>query len=340
VSVLSKGSALFCVFVCLSFSPHAIPQTVGHSVVDVSGIVFSESGSRRIAYALVRLCGEDQRALQELSTGDSGEFEFQGLQRGHFMLQVRALGFELSEVAVDLSFVSTHGLSIFLKPAKNSAANIPVGPTVSAHELSMPQRARELVAAGEEKFYTGKNPEKALRDFQSAVSEAPAYYEAYHQIGLVYLALQKPAEAEKSFRKSVELSHGEYANADILLSSLLLDRGDTVNGEPLLKNGLALNPDSWMGQYLLGKQELSRGNYSAALQSARQAVRLAPDKLLPHRLLAILYLQQKDYPALLKELDAYIALDPNSPAGVRAKELRGQAQQALSGLAPTTVGEK
>jgi tetratricopeptide (TPR) repeat protein len=172
------------------------------------------------------------------------------------------------------------------------------------------------------------------------VSSAPAYYEAWHQIGLVYLSLRKPAEAERNFRKSVELSHGGYADADIALSSLLLDRGDTTNGEPLLQHGLALNPGSWMGQYLLGRLQLSRGDLRAALQSARQATRLAPDKPLPHRLLAILYLQQKDYSALVEELDTYIALDPNSPAGIRAKELRGQAQQALDTSAPTAVAEK
>lgn len=338
--MLSKGSALFCVLAYLFFASDASSQIAGHFAINVSGIVFSENENQRIPYASVRLCGDDRHYLQELSTNDSGEFEFQGLHPGHFVLQVRATGFETSEVAFDLSSISTHGLSISLKRAKISSGSTLVGLTVSAHELSMPQRARELMASGERKFYGEKNPERALRDFQFAVSSAPAYYEAWHQIGLVYLSLRKPAEAERNFRKSVELSHGGYADADIALSSLLLDRGDTTNGEPLLQHGLALNPGSWMGQYLLGRLQLSRGDLRAALQSARQATRLAPDKPLPHRLLAILYLQQKDYSALVEELDTYIALDPNSPAGIRAKELRGQAQQALDTSAPTAVAEK
>jgi hypothetical protein len=41
-------------------------------------------------------------------------------------------------------------------------------------------------------------------------------------------------------------------------------------------------------------------------------------------------LQQKDYPALLQDIDQYLKLDPDSPAGVRAKELREQVQQIMA----------
>ncbi len=47
----------------------------------------------------------------------------------------------------------------------------------------MPKAARDLVDSGKEKLYAGKNPQKALSDFESAVAKAPGYYEAYYQIG-------------------------------------------------------------------------------------------------------------------------------------------------------------
>jgi regulator of sirC expression with transglutaminase-like and TPR domain len=49
-----------------------------------------------------------------------------------------------------------------------------------------------------------------------------------------------------------------------------------------------------------------------------------------YRLLSNIHLQQKDYPALLQDIDQYLKLDPDSPAGVRAKELREQVQHIMA----------
>jgi len=48
-----------------------------------------------------------------------------------------------------------------------------------------------------------------------------------------------------------------------------------------------------------------------------------------YRLLAVAHLQDKNYNALKADLDNYIRLDPDSPAGVRAKELRAQVEKQL-----------
>jgi len=142
--------------------------------------------------------------------------------------------------------------------------------------------------------------------------------------------MQNLADAEKNLRRSVELSRSEYPDADIALGSLLVDHGDPANGEPLLRRGLELFPRSWVAHYELARIELARGHVETARQSAKHAESLAPNKPLPHRLLAIIAFQEKDYRALLEELDAFIALEPNSPAGMRAREIRAQTQETLA----------
>jgi hypothetical protein len=311
----------------------AFSQVGSHSSASLSGILFSEGGNRRIANASVRLTSAGQSSSQEFVTGDSGEFAFQGLPPGHFILQIRATGFDPLEKPVDLSFSSEHGLSIFLKPTGNPNGDVADAPSVSIHELSMPAAVRELVASGKRKFYVQKNPQAGLKDFQAAVAKAPRYYEAYHQIGLAYLALQDLAGAENNLRKSVELSHGEFPDADIALGSLWADHGDPARGEPLLRRGLQLFPRSWIALYELATIEYARGDLHSARLSAQQAESLAPQQPLPHRLLAILDLREKDYPALLEELDAFIAIEPDTPAGLRAKELRAQTQKSLEAAA-------
>jgi Flp pilus assembly protein TadD len=320
-----------CLFFCL---PCRVSSQAGsHSSASLSGVLFSEGGNQRIGNAVVRLGSEDQSSWRESVTNDSGEFTFQGLPPGHFILQIRASGFDSLDRTVDLSFAPEHGLAIFLKATKNPDGQPSSAPSVSVHELSMPEAARELLASGKRKFYFEKNPQGGLRDFQSAVAKAPGYYEAYHQIGLAYLSLNDLAGAEKSLRKSVELSHGEFPDADIALGSVLADHGDAADGEALLRRGLELFPRSWIGHYELATIEYARGDLPTARQSAQQAKSLAPKQPLPHRLLAIIDLKEKNYPALLEELDAFIALEPGSPAGIRAKELRAQTQKTLEATA-------
>jgi tetratricopeptide (TPR) repeat protein len=320
-----------CLFFCLPC--RICSQTGSHSSASLSGFLFSEGANQRIGNAVVRLSSEGQSSWQESVTNDSGEFTFQGLQPGRFVLQIRASGFDPLERPLDLSSAPERGLAIFLKPAKNPNGQPASAPSVSVHELSMPGAARELLASGKRKFYFEKNPQGGLRDFQSAVTKAPDYYEAYHQIGLAYLSLSDLAGAEKSLRKSVELSHGEFPDADIALGSLLADHGNPADGEALLRRGLELFPRSWIGRYEMATIEYARGDLPTARQSAQQAKSLAPNQPLPHRLLAIIDLQERNYPALLEELDAFIALEPGSPAGIRAKELRARTQKTLEATA-------
>ena len=83
--------------------------------------------------------------------------------------------------------------------------------------------------------------------------------------------------------------------------------------------------------------DLDRGRIEPALAAAQTAERLAPQQAVVYRLLAVIYLRQKDYASLLSALDSYITLDPNSPAGTRAKELRAQAAQELAKSPESTV---
>jgi tetratricopeptide (TPR) repeat protein len=201
---------------------------------------------------------------------------------------------------------------------------------VSAHELSMPEKARNLVASGVRELVRDKNPQGALKEFESAIAKSPGYYEAYYLAGVAYLCWQKQGEAERYLRQAVELSQEKYPEADIALGTMLLDRGDVSGGEGLLRYGLQLNSNSWQGLYALGKLEASRGRLLPALAAAQKAALLAPQKPVLHRLLALIHLHQKNYPALLIDLNAYIQLDPDSPTGAWAKELREETQRQLA----------
>jgi predicted Zn-dependent protease len=300
----------------------------------LNGVVYSEATNQRIAHASVWLCDDGGTRMMASVTTDTGEFAFPGLHAGAYILKITAPGFIPLELNVDVNFGTEHGISIFLKPEGKSPKEQSNDTSISAHELSMPLAARKFANSGKKKLYAGNNAEGAMRDFEAAVAKAPDYYEAYYQLGMACLSLQKSADAEKNLRTSVSLSNQTYPDAVLALAILLLGRHDSGAGEPLLRRGLELNPNSWVGYYELGKLELYRMHLEPALDAAQRAESLAPQQPKVYRLLSLIHLRQKNYQAALADLDSYIRLDPDSPEGKTAKQIRVDTQRQLETLHP------
>lgn len=328
--MLRGNLPLFCLMVLVG-AGFAGQTAVAESIV---GVVYSEGSNERIAHASVWLFTAGGIPVADAVTTDRGEFAFNNVPSGPCVMKIAADGFAPLEMDITADFHSSTGISIFLRPAKRSASEAPGDSAISAHELSMPASARKLADSGKKKLYASQNPEAALHDFQSAVAKAPDYYEAYYQIGMIYLALKNPAEAEANLKKSVDLSNQSYAEALLALAIFQLGRRNAADGEPLLRRGLELNPNSWVGQYELGKLELYRMHLDPALDAARKAEALAPDQPKVYHLLSLIHLRQKNYQAVVADLDAYIKLDPDSADGQTAKEIRADAKRKLDNSHP------
>jgi Tfp pilus assembly protein PilF len=292
--------------------------------------VLTEGRNERIEHVIVRLCDTGGNLIIQTTTLDTGEFDFRGVQRGRYILTFQANGFQNTEIHLDLSFNSDKGMTVYMKPEAGKPVSTASGPSISAHELSMPRAARDLVASGKKKLYADKNARGGLADLQKAVLIAPNYYEAHYQIGMAHLTIGEAQEAEKSFRKSIEVSQDNYGDADVGLGTMLVEKGDVEAGEKTIRRGVELNPSSWMGFYELGKLDLNRSRLESGLQSAERARSLAPNTPIIYRLLANIHMRQKNYPDLLRDLDAYVKLDPDSPAGLRAKQMRVEVEQELA----------
>jgi TolA-binding protein len=303
-------------------------NTNAQSLVTLAGNVYYGDNSGPAKNVIVCLSDAEQVQLATQATSDDGGFRFRGLMRSTYTVSINTSGYEPMTLKVDLSFSSDKTVVIYLKPV-SKRQDSPKAGSISMHELSMPVKARDLMASGKKKLYQDKNPGGGLADFQQAISVAPAYYEAHYQAAMAYLTLGNHEEAEKSFRKSVEVSGDSYAEADVGLGKMMLDRGSFSEGEKTIRRGIQLNPNLWLGHYELGRALLSEKRILDAQESAEHARLLAPRAPIVYRLLSNIHLQEKDYPALLQDIDAYLRLDPDSPAGIRAKQLRKQVQQKI-----------
>jgi tetratricopeptide (TPR) repeat protein len=320
-----------CLYACvLTF---AVPRCVaafqlGKDAFEINGRVYDEQTHGILSRVDVTLRGAGGVMQAQIVTNESGRFDFSNLARGNYEIEARLIGYEPYSTAVSVGEGGTWGMTIYLKrsPAKQEA---PSGASVSAHELSMPQKARDLVYSGKQKVFYGRNLDAGLTDFQNAVALAPGYYEAYYQIGMTYLELSKREDAENNFRKSIELSKDTYGEPVIGMGTILLDKTDVAGGEKLIRHGLELSPNFWLGYYELGRACLAENHIAEAKKAGEQARSLMPNAAIVYRLLANVYMREKDYSALLADLDAYLKIDPDSAASVRAREMRAEVMKKI-----------
>jgi tetratricopeptide (TPR) repeat protein len=321
--------------ICLLLPSILYAQRRGNSSMDserraLGGTVYFP-GNKPAENVNVALHSSEGSFIAPAITNASGSFEFYNLAPGSYAVSVDEQGYNRIEIPIDLTLTSNRGVIIYLAPTSSSSPAVShSSSTVSAHELSMPQKARELMASGKKKLYLDKDPQGSLEDFHQALSVAPDYYEADYQVALAYLAMGKMDDAEKNFRKSIDVSGDKYGDADVGLGKVLIDRGDATAAEKTILRGLELTPTSSRGFYELGRAQLTEKKLPDAEKSAVQARTLDPDFPMVYRLLAIIHVRENNYNALIQDLDAYIKLDPDSPAGARAKQMREQVQAKLS----------
>ena len=208
---------------------------------------------------------------------------------------------------------------------------------VSVRGLSIPEKAREAYNKGVRRLNL-KDWAGSLPEFQRAIKSFPGFYEAYDMLGVAQLAMLNSADAEKSFRKSIDLSLGQYAAPHFGLGLILcIDYKQFAEAEEIVRDGLDLDPADASGHFALAWVLFTAGRLPEAEQSAREAVRYKPAFAEPYLLLAEIDLRQNHSAAAIQDLDAYLKLDPDSPRSARAKAALAAAQRALARETAATV---
>ena len=166
--------------------------------------------------------------------------------------------------------------------------------------------------------------------YQRAVSVYAGFYEAYDRMGTADLKLWRTADAEQAFRKSIEVSGGQYAHPLIALGAILDDQKQFAEAIKVIRKGLDLDPTFWTGQYYLSQALLGLNRLKEAENSAREALLRHADFPKALILLADIHTREKDYDSLLNDLNNYLKLAPDGPDSGWAKAARESVQRVLS----------
>ena len=294
----------------------------------VGGYVREETTNAALESVSLEILSSGTRAAPATVSNIDGQFHFGGLRDGDFFIIARKDGYETATVSVSVMAGASPTALIFLKKTRSDLPSGPGG-EVSARQLAIPPNAREAFEKGSKLLYEKADPQKAISQFQRAIDEFSAYYEAYAQIGVADYRLSKFPEAEQALRKSIALSSSKYPDALLLMAQMLNDQQRFSDAEPDARQAIAAGDTSWHGPYELARSLVGLKRGAEAEVSAEQAAQLKPDNPNIYLVLANAHIQQQKFSSVVRDFDDYLKLAPNAPGSDQIRQRRDRMREAL-----------
>jgi Tfp pilus assembly protein PilF len=311
----------------------------GRNIYSIDGFVRDEQNPRPVENVRVELRQSGGTPMGSAFTRGNGEFEFDGLPSGDYTIEINLRDYEPVRQSVTISSTSVRGLSIFLtRPVKMGSPVM--GATISAHQLSVPHKARDEFEKGMMLSYGKSEYRAAIEQFQKAIKDFPTYYEAYSEEGEAYYRLGEMGPAEEALRKSIDLSSGQYADACFILAGLLTDGNRYKDAANMARKGMSVDNSSWLGPFELARALNGLKQPEEAEKNATRSRDIMPDNPAVYLLLANIHIQRRDLNALVKDIDDYLRLAPNGPDADRARKTRESAKAMLNAQAENSAANK
>lgn len=287
---------------------------------DIAGRVLAAAGLPLPERVLVRLETHTGMLLQRTWTGRGGNFQFQHIVCGFYVLAVDVPGYEPIRVAVEHSFIPAEGVMLRLTKSERSAEE---GPTPAATAEIL----RPLRPEAEREFRKGlaqfaeENFDASIRHFRKAIQVDPAFEEAYLQLSLAYLQ-QRDAARAQAVLEEASLRNPRNPRALALLGRAHRLQSQWERAAAALSAAVALQEDFWIAQLELGQTLVAQGKHAQAFPHLQRAHQLNPREAASHHLLYNALIRRGEYRAALEELDEFLRLFPKHPLAEKARAQR------------------
>jgi len=158
---------------------------------------------------------------------------------------------------------------------------------------------------------------RAADEFQQALKEDPQFSQAALYLGRTYNALFQQEDAEKFFRRAIQIDP-DYLEAHASFAGMLLDKGDLDEALRQLNVVRLRDPKNAMMWYLLSQVYCRKASYTEAIEAANQAIQLAPANAEAHFWLAESSRMATKWDEARREFNEYLRLS-NFDSGAAGK---------------------
>ncbi len=317
---------VFLLFLVVDFPAQAQVSHMSAGEARVTGHVRDSVSRQPLTSVKVEVSSIGGFASIYVQTGTDGEFHIGGLVDGNFDLIINEKGYLPYREEFTLANGNLVVMNIDLEKAPGEAESAPG--TLSAHELTVPQKARDAYTKGmalkAKPDYAG-----ALEQFQKAIKLYPDYYEAYAEAGAAEVNLNKTADADRDLQKSVDMSQGKYPVALFYQAGELNNAGKFADAAAEAQKGIELDPNSWRGQFEMARALLGMKRPADAAPYAAKARELNAGNSQVYIVVMNADIQTRNYPGAVEAIDSYLKLTATGPQADQVRRVREQLEAAI-----------
>ncbi|HEX5882933.1 MAG TPA: tetratricopeptide repeat protein [Pyrinomonadaceae bacterium] len=278
------------------------------------------AGVNRLSYDII-LYNLSRVPVGRQTVTSSGRYRFNNLPSAIYDLVVESENVEITRIRVEL--VSPLGvdqrqdISLELRPSVNSSAK---PASVSAEDYYKRVPANQKLFDKAQVATDNKKYAEAVTLFNELLSNDPKDYQAWTELGTVYLIDQKATEAEKAYGKAID-ARPKFFLALMNLGRLRIMQKNFEGAILPLSAAVEVKPSSADANYYLGEAYLQTKKGSKAVGYLNEAIKLDPiGRADAHLRLATLYnaAGMKDKAAL--EYEEFLKKKPNYPDAKKLRE--------------------
>lgn len=294
---------------------------------ELRGHVYRPNGHPfRMITPLVFLEGATTPFTARTWVNAAGEFKFEKLSAGMYTLVIVVPDRGEMRQSIDIgpSLADRKGIikMIFhFRPNQPSAAT----QTVSVTQLSIPEKARREYERALERLQDYE-VEKAVEYLKKAVKIAPHFAEAWNRLGTIAYQSRSYDQAEQYFREALDQDPQAYSPL-VNLGGALLSQGKYQEALTINLRAVRAQPSDALAHSQLGHNYLMLGQLLLAEKHLRRAKNLDPRHFyMPRLVLAEVYRKRQDYESLIRELEEFLEIHPDSEYVPRLKKMLDEAR--------------
>lgn len=305
----------------ISLSSPAFAQGGGHILYgDMKVDESKATGVNRLTYDVI-LYNLSRTVIARQTVTSTGRYRFNNLNSGVYDLVVELENTEVARIRVELvSPMATdlrQDISLELRATENPSTK---PSSISAEDFYQRSPANQKLFDKAQAATDNKKYLEATSLFNELLANDPKDFQAWTELGTVYLLEQKPVEAEKAYLNAIENRPKFFLGLMNLARLRMMQKNHEGAIEPLT-TAVSIQPTSADANYRLGEAYLQIKKGSKAVVYLNQAIKLDPvGKADAHLRLATLYnaVGMKDKAAI--EYEEFLKKKPAYPDAKKLKD--------------------
>jgi Tfp pilus assembly protein PilF len=295
------------------------------SMFEISGQVRA-ADNKLIQNVMVRLESASGALVDQGTTDSTGRFRFTRLRSGQYRVSATAGGLVAQVQTVDL-YRSSPRVHVLLEL-------LPESPTFRARAGRTGVIDARVPAGAKLAFEKGlaalaeKKSDSAISQFRKTVEIYPDFYDAYVELGQLYMDASQWENAEASFRQAVRINP-KSVMAMVSLGEVYRRQKKYEEGERVLEEALKVDNNSWESNFTLGRIHWELKDIVKAGKYVARSLELEPNVAEAHLLAGNIFIRAGLPANALIEYEEYLRLAPKGEFSAQTQVLVDKLRKSL-----------